>query len=96
MGLCAPNFYYDEKWYCKNLKNILENEEEKPMLDDDQKKIVVDQLIEKKNQLERKLGSFTEQAANVGKKLYDTLFELENVTDVLETMTGISEDIDLD
>lgn len=92
MGLCAPNFYYNEKWYCKNLKNILENEEKKNMLDEDQKKIVVDQLTEKKNQLERKLGSFTEQAANIGKKLYDTLFELENVTDVLDKINGKDDD----
>ena len=95
--MSIPKIEYDKNcgfWRCNNIPvpNYnpddckLKFKKEDKMLDEDQKKIVADQLTAKKNELERKLGNFTEQSAAIGKKLYDTLYELDNVIDVLDAM----------
>lgn len=93
MGLCAPNYNPEDVSFKKfgilymnalseqfNIKN-----RKKEMLDEDQKKIIVDQLEKRLFELKEERNSCTNSSAYYGAKLHKCITEIDNLEDVLES-----------
>lgn len=101
MGLCAPSHLkpvYNKRlglWFVGDMaipnyspdSCKLNFKKEDKMLDEDQNKIVVDQLTDKREKLEAQIESLTRQSAMIGKKLFECLEELSKIDDVLDSLT---------
>jgi len=74
MGLCAPNDYSD---------NVSFKKEEEKMIDDNQKKIIIEQLECRMTTLESKKISLTRGVASYGSALNKVLEEIVEIEDVL-------------
>lgn len=87
MGACAPSWFDLPKTPYLN-KKILETK----MLDIEQNKMVVDQLVEKLDSLLQKKEGFTINIANTGASLKKVLDEIENLENILSDFTSECED----
>ena len=61
-------------------------------MNEEDKKITVDQLQKRSNDLEKCIESWTRQSAIIGKKLHDALFEYDQVENVLSNLTDDNND----
>lgn len=74
MGLCAPSYNPDD---------VKLKKRKKYMLDDDQKKVIREQLGDRLTSLESKKISLTSCVASYGSSLYKVLEEISQIEDVL-------------
>ena len=77
MGLCAPNY---------NSEDINFKKWRKYMLNKDQKKVTVNQLEKRLNELLHMENSLKKQVALIGFKLYECLEEIEEIEDILQEL----------
>lgn len=79
----------NEKWFDKVLR--IKKKDDK-MLDEDQKKLIVDQLTRQKKTLEGRVESWKRQTANAGKYLFDSIDELDKINNVLDEIKKVIDD----
>lgn len=98
MGLCAPNYNpsdvklkrHDPSGRWDKLESMIKKRKNK--MNEEDKKITVDQLQKRCNDLEKCIEAWTRQSAIIGKKLHDALVEYDQVENVLSKLTDDNDD----